>query len=141
MCASYSLRHRRLISDPSTRHYREPPEEGSCIMSPNLEHQQSSVLTSFSDSPASNQMLLHGSIPTNGIRSGGSDDVDHQQEQLLFVSSYSDFDKLAHGPRGRNAKHTLRTYRFHDDGSLVLLYVGGEGKNVINPAFSRFHPR
>jgi 6-phosphogluconolactonase len=96
-------------------------------MPPNFEHQQSSVLTPFSDSPAT--------------RDGGSDDVDHQQEQLLFVSSYSDFDKLAHGPRGRYAKHTLRTYRFHDDGSLVLLYVGGEGKNVINPAFSRFHPR
>jgi hypothetical protein len=57
------------------------------------------------------------------------------------VTSYSDFDKLAHGPRGHNAKHTLRTYRFLPDGGLVLLHIGGEGSNVINPAFSRFHPR
>lgn len=57
------------------------------------------------------------------------------------MTSYSDFDKLAHGPRGHNAKHTLRTYRFLPDGGLVLLHIGGEGSNVINPAFSRFHPR
>lgn len=57
------------------------------------------------------------------------------------MTSYSDFDKLAHGPRGHNAKHTLRTYRFLPDGGLVLLHIGGEGLNVINPAFSRFHPR
>ena len=63
-------------------------------------------------------------------------------QQLFFVTSYSDFDKLAHGPRGHAAKHTLRVYGFDPSGSsLVLLHVAGEGKGVINPAFSRFHPR
>mmetsp|Transcript_47174 Transcript_47174/g.71348 ORF Transcript_47174/g.71348 Transcript_47174/m.71348 type:complete len:463 (+) Transcript_47174:717-2105(+) len=33
-------------------------------------------------------------------------------------------------------------YRFHPaDGSLVLLNVAGNPKEVLNPAFSRFHPR
>ena len=54
--------------------------------------------------------------------------------------SCSDFDKLAHGPRGTAAKHSLYVYRFEpSDGSLVLLNVQGE--NVVNPAFSRQHPR
>jgi len=56
----------------------------------------------------------------------------------------SDFDKLAHGPRGTQAKYPLYVYRFHpSDGSLVLLNVQGNDTNsmVVNPAFSRFHPR
>jgi 6-phosphogluconolactonase len=55
---------------------------------------------------------------------------------------YSDFDKLAHGPRGTQAKHSLYVYRFNpNDGSLVLLNILGDPKKVINPAFSRYHPR
>jgi 6-phosphogluconolactonase len=53
----------------------------------------------------------------------------------------SNFDKLAHGPRGTEAKHSLYVYRFHPaDGSLVLLNVAGNPLEVLNPAFSRYHP-
>jgi len=62
--------------------------------------------------------------------------------QLFFVTSYSNFEKLAHGPRGTEAKNCVYVYRFHpSDGSLVLLNVQGDGESVINPAFSRHHPR
>lgn len=54
----------------------------------------------------------------------------------------SDFNKLAHGPRGTEAKHSLYVYRFHPcDGSLTLLNIQGDPKVVLNPAFSRYHPR
>jgi hypothetical protein len=72
-----------------------------------------------------------------GADGGGST----QDQQLFFITSYSNFDKLAHGPRGNTAKHTLRTYKFSEDGSLVLLHIAGHGESVLNPAFSRFHPR
>lgn len=69
----------------------------------------------------------------------GADNDDHQ---LFFVTSYSDFDKLAHGPRGTEAQHSVYVYRFHpNDGSLVLLNVQGEAAAITNPAFSRHHPR
>jgi 6-phosphogluconolactonase len=49
---------------------------------------------------------------------------------------------LAHGPRGTEAKKSLYIYRFHpNDGSLVLLNVQGDASSVVNPAFSRYHPR
>ena len=61
---------------------------------------------------------------------------------LLVLFFGSDFSKLAHGPRGTEAKHSLYVYRFHpSDGSLTLLNVQGNPKLVVNPAFSRFHPR
>jgi hypothetical protein len=59
----------------------------------------------------------------------------------LSLSLCSDFDKLAHGPRGTQAKHPVYVYRFHpSDGSLVLLNVHGDPSDVVNPAFSRYHP-
>jgi 6-phosphogluconolactonase (cycloisomerase 2 family) len=52
---------------------------------------------------------------------------------------FSNFDKLAHGPRGTKAKNSLYVYRLHpNDGSLVLLNI--HGADVVNPAFSRYHP-
>lgn len=73
--------------------------------------------------------------------SSGNDN-DAVSDQLFFVTSYTNFDKLAHGPRGTQAKHSLYVYRFHPaDGSLTLLNVQGNPNEVINPAFSRFHPR
>ena len=65
---------------------------------------------------------------------------------LTNFTSYSfpqsDFDKLAHGPRGTEASHCLYVYRFFpSDGQMVLLNIAGEAKELINPAFSRFHPR
>ena len=33
-------------------------------------------------------------------------------------------------------------YKFHPaDGQMVLLNIAGDADEVINPAFSRFHPR
>jgi 6-phosphogluconolactonase len=63
----------------------------------------------------------------------------------LSVSHNSDFEKLAHGPRGTEAKdYPLCVYRFHSDGSLVLLNVlkhDSGTTRLANPAFSRHHPR
>ncbi|KAL7539056.1 hypothetical protein ACHAXR_008996 [Thalassiosira sp. AJA248-18] len=104
-----------------------------------LDHQVTSVLTSDASSD--------GNSPASRSLAGSQDpdvrvsDEEFVDQQLFFVTSYSDFDKLAHGPRGHTAKHTLRVYRFLTDGSLVLLHISGEGSKVINPAFSRFHPR
>jgi 6-phosphogluconolactonase (cycloisomerase 2 family) len=66
----------------------------------------------------------------------------NDEDQIFVVSCYSDFSKLAHGPRGKEAKDTLYVYRFKPtDGSMVLLNITGNSKRLINPAFSRFHPR
>jgi len=62
--------------------------------------------------------------------------------ELFFVSCYSDFEKLAHGPRGTEASSSIYVYRFHpSDGSMVLLNVSGDPDEVMNPAFTRLHPR
>uniref|UniRef100_A0A6S8SNI5 6-phosphogluconolactonase n=1 Tax=Chaetoceros debilis TaxID=122233 RepID=A0A6S8SNI5_9STRA len=43
--------------------------------------------------------------------------------------------------RGTEASHCLYSYRFHpSDGSMMLLSIAGEANEVVNPAFSRFHP-
>ena len=56
--------------------------------------------------------------------------------------AHSDFDRLAHGPRGQPAKHPVYVFRFDpSDGSLVLLNIHGDASKVVNPAFSRYHPR
>ncbi|KAL7554252.1 hypothetical protein ACHAWF_017673 [Thalassiosira exigua] len=119
-----------------------------------LEHQLTSMLTS-SDASSSASDVPPAAPPSPravaepqgqgafGPAGGSLADAnpdDGTDQQLFFVMSYSDFDKLAHGPRGHEGKHTLRIYRFLPDGSLVLLHVSGEGGRVINPAFSRFHP-
>lgn len=100
----------------------------------NLQHLQTSALTSGSSSPT-----VSSAYSADG--GNGNNDDESSDQQLFFVTSYSDFDKLAHGPRGQAAGHTLRVYRFNTDGSLVLLHISGEGSQVINPAFSRYHPR
>jgi len=79
------------------------------------------------------------SVATNSV---WEDEMGATSDQLFFVTSYSDFDKLAHGPRGTEAAKSLYVYRFHpSDGSLVLLNILGDPKTVVNPAFSRYHPR
>mmetsp|Transcript_4872 Transcript_4872/g.10769 ORF Transcript_4872/g.10769 Transcript_4872/m.10769 type:complete len:540 (-) Transcript_4872:192-1811(-) len=100
-----------------------------------LHHQQTSILTTDASIDG------HISPGNRSSTTTASHDDNEVDQQLFFVTSYSDFDKLAHGPRGHSAKHTLRVYKFDTDGSLVLLHVAGEGALVINPAFSRFHPR
>lgn len=102
----------------------------------------------ISDSPLTNvlKMYSRASTITDGDSSGENsvwtDEMGSSSDQLFFVTSYSDFDKLAHGPRGTEAPYGLYVYRFHPtDGSLVLLNIHGNVDEVTNPAFSRFHPR
>lgn len=106
----------------------------------NLEHQMTSILTSDASSDGMAQRSVDPQLQHYGDAENDNDN-EYVDQQLFFVTSYSDFDKLAHGPRGNTAKYTLRVYRFLTDGSLVLLYIAGEGSQVTNPAFSRFHPR
>mmetsp|Transcript_88135 Transcript_88135/g.247909 ORF Transcript_88135/g.247909 Transcript_88135/m.247909 type:complete len:424 (+) Transcript_88135:130-1401(+) len=63
-----------------------------------------------------------------------------QAKALIVVSCYTRFDNLAHGPKGTEAKHSLYTFRLDSEtGEMVLLSVSREV--VMNPAFSRVHPR
>jgi len=74
--------------------------------------------------------------------SGWYDEMGATADQLFVVSTYTDFERLAHGPRGTESKHPLYVYRFHPaDGSMVLLHVldRKECDVVVNPAFSRVH--
>jgi len=65
-----------------------------------------------------------------------------EANQLFVISCYSDFDKLAHGPKGSEATNCMYVYRFNSsDGSMLLLNITGDAKELRNPAFSRFHPR
>ena len=112
-----------------------------------LQHQMTSVLTSDAssdgNSPATRSLDAEyvQRSDNNNNNNNNNEEEEFVDQQLFFVTSYSDFDKLAHGPRGSIGKHTLRVYRFLPDGSLVLLHIAGEGDRVVNPAFSRFHPR
>jgi len=75
--------------------------------------------------PLDNQLPSAGLIPAS--------------HQLIVVSCYTQFDNLAHGPRGTEAKNSLYTYYLDQNaGELVLLSVTKE--EVMNPAFSRVHP-
>jgi len=67
---------------------------------------------------------------------------DESSDELFVVSTYTNFSKLAHGPRGNEANESLYVFRLNPaDGSMVLLNITGDKKEVINPAFSRYHPR
>jgi len=62
------------------------------------------------------------------------------ERQLVVVSCYTRFDNLAHGPKGTEAQYSLYTFQIDPhDGQMVLLSVLKD--EVMNPAFSRFHPR
>ena len=107
-----------------------------------IQHAASSVLTTDASSDGDGHTPIGNRSLTGSQAEYAGDDESYVDQQLFFVTSYSDFDKLAHGPRGHAGKYTLRVYRFYaNDGGLVLLHVNGEAENVINPAFSRFHPR
>jgi len=81
-------------------------------------------------------------LPSNSMSIESVSEPSYDNSDLFFVSTYSDFDKLAHGPRGTEAKNSLYVYRFNpSDGSMLLLNIDGDKNEVINPAFSRFHPR
>jgi len=58
---------------------------------------------------------------------------------IAVASSYTRFDNLAHGPRGRQAKNSMTVFRLNpSDGSLSTLFAGES--NCTNPAFLRWHP-
>lgn len=66
--------------------------------------------------------------------------ANQSDSQLLVVSCYTRFDNLAHGPKGTEAARSLYTFRMDpNDGQMVLLAVTSDP--VMNPAFSRFHPK
>lgn len=66
---------------------------------------------------------------------------DPGKKQLVVVSSYTRFDNLAHGPRGTEAKCSMRTFQLDQtDGQMVMLYQDTKESAVMNPAFLRFHP-
>ena len=63
--------------------------------------------------------------------------MDHP-DPLVIAATYTDFDRLAHKPKGTPSSHGLYVYRLNPKTSqLTLLSVA---KEVINPAFLRFHP-
>eukprot|EP01051_Picozoa_sp_SAG22_P009327 SAG22_NODE_770_length_7336_cov_56.193589_3_plen_182_part_00 len=68
----------------------------------------------------------------------------HSYGPLVIVSCYTQFDNLAHLPRGTEAKHSVYSYRLNvEDGTLTLLSVLPDlapGQPLMNPAFSRCHP-
>mmetsp|Transcript_28692 Transcript_28692/g.66570 ORF Transcript_28692/g.66570 Transcript_28692/m.66570 type:complete len:491 (+) Transcript_28692:99-1571(+) len=60
-------------------------------------------------------------------------------QQLIVVSCYTNFKNLAHGPRGKEALHSLYTYSLNPNtGSMTLVSVVTD--KISNPAFLRFHP-
>mmetsp|Transcript_65995 Transcript_65995/g.172939 ORF Transcript_65995/g.172939 Transcript_65995/m.172939 type:complete len:440 (+) Transcript_65995:80-1399(+) len=62
------------------------------------------------------------------------------RDQLFVISCYTRFDNLAHGPRGKEAKRSLYTYKLdRSNGQMTLLSVTDDA--VMNPAFSRVHPQ
>lgn len=59
--------------------------------------------------------------------------------QLLVVSSYTNFEQLAHGPKGTQAQCSMYTFWMdRSDGQMVLISVTKDP--ITNPAFSRLHP-
>ncbi|KAI2501527.1 lactonase [Fragilaria crotonensis] len=110
-------------------------------------------------------MQLLRSLTTNSSDSGvilPQDSMEDGADQLFFVTSYSvstnsvSFNDFAgylksrmviqllrtHGPRGTQAKQCIYVFRFHpSDGSMLLLNKFGNKEDVMNPAFSRFHPK
>lgn len=60
---------------------------------------------------------------------------------LVVVSSYTQFDNLAHGPKGMEAKNSMWTFRLDEyNGTMALLSVTTGDNDAMNPAFSRKHP-
>mmetsp|Transcript_30401 Transcript_30401/g.59440 ORF Transcript_30401/g.59440 Transcript_30401/m.59440 type:complete len:402 (-) Transcript_30401:40-1245(-) len=60
-------------------------------------------------------------------------------KNLVFVSSYTRFNNLAHQPRGKESKFGIYTFDLNvSSGELVLLSVTQD--DVSNPSFFRWHP-
>ena len=60
---------------------------------------------------------------------------------LLFVTSYTKFDNLAHSPRGTEADFSVRTYGLDcGTGQLTLLSVNNEDtqKRCVNGIFKKY---
>jgi len=63
-------------------------------------------------------------------------------KQFIVVSCYTQFDNLAHKPRGTPSQHGMQVFGFDSTtGLMTTLSINTEtGDTVVNPAFSRFHP-
>jgi len=57
--------------------------------------------------------------------------------EILVVCSYTDFDNLAHAPKGTTASAGLRAYYVDNDGELEFT---NEKTDIMNPAFCRWNP-
>lgn len=74
----------------------------------------------------------------SGAQSLGTSD-DTQVFPLVFVSTYNNFENLAHKPKGKEAEHGIHVFSLDpSDGSMTLLTVLRDCP--VNPAFLRFHP-
>jgi 6-phosphogluconolactonase (cycloisomerase 2 family) len=63
-----------------------------------------------------------------------------QFSSFVFVSSYNDFDQLAHSPHGAIAKNSLRVFGFDaDQGTLTLLSLTNVAQNPAFLRYSRVH--
>lgn len=93
---------------------------------------------------ASNESVVSASPSDHSTTIDLNDEMGVGADQLFFVSTYTNFETLAHGPRGQESKNSIYVYRFQpSDGSLVLVHLidSKDTSSIINPAFSRFHPR
>lgn len=78
---------------------------------------------------------LSTTLPSASVQAS----VQANRDQFIVVTCYTRFDNLAHGPKGTEAKHCAYTFWLDpNDGQMVLLSVSQD--QVMNPAFSRFHP-
>jgi 6-phosphogluconolactonase (cycloisomerase 2 family) len=69
--------------------------------------------------------------------------VKHVFLSHVVLTSRLDLSSLtAHGPRGTQSKQSIYVFRFFpSDGSMVLLNRSGDPREILNPAFTRYHPR
>lgn len=61
-------------------------------------------------------------------------------ESLLWVGCYTEFDNLAHAPRGKTSEHSIVTVRLNEE-TGAMTEVSSLAKDAcLNPAFMRHHP-
>lgn len=64
-------------------------------------------------------------------------------DPIVLVGCYTQFDNLAHLPRGTEARHPVQVFRLDSEtGALTLIALWDENQEpVMNPAFFRVHPQ
>jgi len=74
----------------------------------------------------------------SGTMSVSSDSSTLSDDVLLVVCSYTDFDNLAHAPKGTVSKYGLHSYKCSTQGDLQELH---RKNDIMNPAFARYDPK